>query len=151
MVAVRKMHAPKRVKAPLHRVLRTSLPCERWAAAHWWVEEYHEALESCGVAESQHERGHRLEALVTVLVVVRLLVTKLTARRRPAGGEAAESFGPEALALLEAKLGAVRRWLDQPKRVNRHCATGRMFGAQRRRPAWLADDLARLAALDVVV
>ena len=67
------------------------------------------------MAESQHERGHRLEALIIVLlVVVRLLATKLMARSCPEGGEAAESFGPKALALLEAKLGRSQGgWTNQ--------------------------------------
>jgi len=38
-------------------------------------------------------------------VGVRLLSTKLLARSRPESFEAAESFGPEMLALLERKLG----------------------------------------------
>ena len=38
-------------------------------------------------------------------VAVRLLSATLRARRRPESGEAAASFGPERLALLEKKLG----------------------------------------------
>lgn len=106
----------------------------------WWVEEYHEALESGGVAESQHERGHRLEALITVLVVVRLLATKLMARSRPEGGEAAESFGPEVLALLEAKLGRSQGgWTNQSVLVT----TARLGGCLARK----GDDLPQLVAL----
>jgi hypothetical protein len=116
-VEVCEVHAPQGVKEPLHWVLLTSRPCARWAAvqrvvgiytARWWIEDYHKALKSgAGVEESQLERGRRLEALIGVLAVVavRLLSTQLLARSQPEGLEAAESFGPEALALLEAKLG----------------------------------------------
>ena len=57
--------------------------------------------------ESQLERGYRLEALIAVLAVVavRLLSTKMLARSRPEGIEAAASFGPEMLAVLEKKFG----------------------------------------------
>ena len=76
--------------------------------ARWWIEEYHKALKSgTKVEESQLERGHRLEPLIAVLalVAVRLLSTKLLARSRPEGREAAASFGPQPLAMLAAKLG----------------------------------------------
>lgn len=125
-VEVREVHAPAGVKQPLHWVLLTSLDCAGWAAvqrvvglytARWWIEEYHKALKSGSrVEDSQLERGHRLEALIAVLAVVavRLLSTKLLARSRPEGGEAVESFGAEALALLEAKLGRPKRgWTNQ--------------------------------------
>ena len=57
--------------------------------------------------ESQLERADRLEPLIAVLAVVavRLLSTKLLARSRPGSFEAAASFGPEMVALLERKLG----------------------------------------------
>jgi len=53
------------------------------------------------------ERADRLEPLIAVLAVVavRLLSTKLLARSRPGSFEAAASFGPEMVALLERKLG----------------------------------------------
>lgn len=116
-VEVREVHAPEGVKEPLHWVLLTSLPCARWSqvqrvigryTARWWVEEYHKALKTgTRVEESQLERSYRLEPLIGILAVVavRLLSTKMLARSRPDSFEAAESFSPEMLALLEKKLG----------------------------------------------
>lgn len=116
-VEVSEVHAPSAVKEPLHWILLTSLPCTTWEqaqrvmgryTARWWVEEYHKALKSgAGVEDSQLERAERLECLIAILsvVAVRLLSAKFLARSRPAGVEAAQSFGPEMLALLEAKLG----------------------------------------------
>lgn len=117
VVAVSEVEAPEGVKQPLHWILLTSLPCATKAevqrvvgryTARWWIEEYHKALKSgVGVEESQLERGHRLESLIAVLAVVavRLLSTKMLARSRPESFEAAASFGPALLALLEKKLG----------------------------------------------
>jgi hypothetical protein len=116
-VEVREVHAPAGVKEPLHWLLLTSLPCATWAqaqrvmgyyTARWWIEEYHKALKTgTGVETSQLERADRLEPLIAVLgvVAVRLLSAKLLARSRPDSFEAAMSFGPTALALLEKKLG----------------------------------------------
>jgi len=125
-VEAREVGAPADVPTPLLWRLLTSRPCESLAAARrvvgiytarWWIEEYHKALKTgTGVETSQLERGHRLEALIAVLAVVavRLLSTKLLARSQPAGLEAVASFGSEALALLEAKLGAPRGgWTNQ--------------------------------------
>jgi hypothetical protein len=117
VVEVQEVDAPEGVKEPLHWVLLTSLPCRTLAearrivgryTARWWVEEYHKALKSgAGVEDSQLERGGRLEPLIGVLAVVavRLLNTKMLARSRPEGSEAKESFGPEALAILEKRFG----------------------------------------------
>jgi hypothetical protein len=117
VVEVREVEAPAGVKEPLHWVLLTSLPCATAAeaqrvvgryTARWWIEEYHKALKSgAGVEESQLEQADRLEPLIAVLAVValRLLATKLLARSRPEAYEAAASFGPEMLALLEKKIG----------------------------------------------
>lgn len=117
VVEVREVEAPAGVQQPLHWKLLTSLPCATPAqvqrvvgryAARWWIEEYHKALKSgAGVEESQLGRADRLESLIAVLAVVavRLLGAKLLARARPQTFEAAESFGPELLALLERKLG----------------------------------------------
>ena len=57
--------------------------------------------------DSQLERAYRLEVLVAVLAVVavRLLSAKLLARGRPESFEAARSFGPQMLDVLEKKLG----------------------------------------------
>jgi hypothetical protein len=65
----------------------------------------HALKTGAGVEESQLERGYRLEPLIAVLAVVavRLLSTKLLARSRPESFEAAGSFGPEMLAILEKK------------------------------------------------
>src|SRR4029077_21258399 len=107
-------------------VLLTSLPCRTLAearrivgryTARWGVEEYHKALKSgAGVEDSQLERGHRLEPLIAVLAVVavRLLNTKMLARSRPESFEAAKSFGPEMLKILEKKLGPPKGgWTNQ--------------------------------------
>jgi hypothetical protein len=117
VVEVREVDAPEGVKEPLHWILLTSLPCGTLAAlrrvvgyytARWRIEEYHKALKSgAGVEESQLERSYRLEPLIAILAVVavRLLSTKLLARARPESDEAAQSFGPEMLAILETKIG----------------------------------------------
>jgi len=148
-VEVREIHAPEGVQEPLHWILLTSLPCESWAAvqrvvgrytARWWIEEYHKALKTgTGVEESQLERGYRLEALIAVLAVVavRLLGTKLLARSRPEGVEAVESFGAEALAILEKKLGLPNGgWTNQSVLI----ATARLGGFLARKrdgmPGW---------------
>jgi hypothetical protein len=125
-VEVREVDAPAGVPEPLHWILLTSLPCASWAAvrrvvgryaARWWIEEYHKALKSgVGIEESQLERGYRLESLIAVLAVVavRLLATKFLARSRPEGLEAVESFSPEALAILEQKIGRPKKaWTNQ--------------------------------------
>ena len=77
-------------------------------AARWWIEEYHKALKSgAGAEQSKLERGYRLESLIAVLAVVavRLLATKFMARARPEGVEAVEDVDPQALVILETKLG----------------------------------------------
>jgi hypothetical protein len=117
VVEVKEVHAPEAVKEPLHWILLTSLPCGTLAqgrrvvgryTARWWVEEYHKALKSgAGVQDSQLEAAGRLEPLIAVLAVVavRLLNSKMLARSRPEGLEAKQSFGPEAVALLQKKFG----------------------------------------------
>lgn len=123
---VREVDAPEGVKEPLHWILLTSLPCTSWAAvqrvvgrytARWWIEEYHKALKSgAGAEESQLERGYRLEALIALLAViaVRLLATKFLARSRPESKEALQDFSPEALAILEQKIGRPKGgWTNQ--------------------------------------
>jgi Transposase DNA-binding len=148
-VEVFEVHTPEGVKEPLHWILLTSLPCQTWAqvqrvigryTARWWVEEYHKALKSgAGVEDSQLERAYRLEALIAVLsvVAVRLLSTKFLARSRPESFEAAESFGPEMLALLENKLGKPKGgWTN----ANVLLATARLGGFLARKrdglPGW---------------
>ena len=148
-VEVREVHAPEEVKEPLQWTLLTSLPCRTLAqtqrvvgryTARWWVEEYHKALKSgAGVEDSQLERGGRLEPLIAVLaiVAVRLLNTKMLARSRPEGTEAKESFGPEALAILEKRWGRPKGgWNNQNVLV----ATARLGGFLARKhdgmPGW---------------
>ena len=149
VVEVSEGPAPEGVKQSLPWILLTSLPCTTWAqaqqvvgryTARWWIEEYHKALKSgAGVEEGPWERGYRLESLVAVLAVVavRLLSTKMLARSRPESFEAAASFGPEMLALLEKKLGTPKGgW------TNRHViiATARLGGFLARKhdgmPGW---------------
>ena len=117
VVEVSEVSAPEGVSEPLHWKLLTSQPCATLAqvlrvvgryTARWWIEEYHKALKSgARVEASQLERADRLESLIAVLAVVavRLLGAKLLARARPETFEAAASFGPEMLALLEQKRG----------------------------------------------
>jgi hypothetical protein len=126
VVEVREVHAPEGVKEPLHWILLTSLPCATWAqaqrvvgyyTARWRIEEYHKALKSgAGVEQSQLERAARLEPLIAVLAVVavRLLNTKMLARSRPESFEAASSFGPQMLSVLEKKVGPPKGgWTNQ--------------------------------------
>ena len=146
---VREVPAPEGIKEPLYWLLLTSLPCRSLAGARrvvgrytarWWVEEYHKALKSgAGVQDSQLEQGGRLEPLIAVLAVVavRLLSTKMLARSRPEGLEAKESFGPEALALLEKKFGRPKSgWNNRNVLV----ATARLGGFLARKhdgmPGW---------------
>lgn len=148
-VEVYEVHAPEAVKEPLQWILLTSLPCANWVqaqriigryTARWWVEEYHKALKSgVGVEDSQLERAYRLEALIAVLsvVAVRLLSAKFLARSRPENCEVAHSFGPEMLALLEAKLGKPKGgWTN----ANVLIATARLGGFLARKhdgmPGW---------------
>jgi hypothetical protein len=149
VVEVREIDAPEGVKEPLHWILLTSLPCSTLAqvqrvvgyyTARWWIEEYHKALKSgAGVEDSQLERADRLEVLIGILAVValRLLSTKMLARSEPEGSQAAQSFGPEMLGLLETKLGKPQGgWTNQNVLV----ATARLGGFLARRhdgmPGW---------------
>jgi hypothetical protein len=146
---VREVHAPEGVREPLHWVLLTSLPCQSWAAARrgvgryaarWWIEEFHKALKTgAGVEDSQLESAERLEALIAVLcvVAVRLFATKLLARSCPDGVQVVESFGPQALAILEKKLGQPKGgWNNQSLLI----ATARLGGFLARKgdglPGW---------------
>ncbi len=116
VVEAREVNAPPGM-APLHWILLTSMPCQRWVeaqrivgryTARWWIEEYHKALKSgVGAEESQMEQAYRIETLVAVLaiVAVRLLNAKWLARTRGAEPVDAEVFGPQALKLLAARFG----------------------------------------------
>ncbi len=151
VVEVQEMHAPEGVKEPLHWILLTSLSCTTLSesrrivgryTARWWIEEYHKALKSgAGVEDSQLKRAGRLESLIAVLAVVavRLLNTKMLARSRPDGSEAKESFGPEALAILEKRFDRPKAkggWTNQ----NVLIATARLGGFLARKhdglPGW---------------
>ncbi len=149
VVEVRETPVPEGLKQPLHWILLTALPCTTPAqgqrvvgcyTARWWIEEYHKALKSgAGVEASQLERGDRLEPLIAVLAVVavRLLGAKLLARSRPESFDAAASFGPEMLAILEQKLGKPKSgWTNQ----NVIIATARLGGFLARKhdglPGW---------------
>ena len=149
VVEVREPPVPEGLKQPLHWILLTTLPCTSQAqvqrvvgcyTARWWIEEYHKALKSgAGVEASQLEQGDRLESLIAVLAVVavRLLGAKLLARSRPESFEAAASFGPEMLAILEQKLGKPKSgWTNQ----NVIIATARLGGFLARKhdgmPGW---------------
>jgi len=117
VVEVKEVDPPQGIRQPLHWRLLTTLPCRNLVqaqrvigryTARWWIEEYHKALKTgAGVQDSQLERGYRLESLIAVLAVVavRLFSTKLLARSRPESFEAAESFGPQVIQLLEHKFG----------------------------------------------
>jgi len=146
---VREVDAPAGVKEPLHWVLLSSLSCQTlsqarrvvgYYTARWWVEEYHKALKSgAGVEDSQLERGGRLRSLIGVLAVVavRLLNTKMLARSRPEGTEAPQSFGAEALAILDKRFGRPKGgWTNQSVLV----ATARLGGFLARKhdglPGW---------------
>jgi hypothetical protein len=148
-VEVREVHAPEGVQQPLRWVLLTSLCSERWSqvqrvigryTARWWVEEYHKALKTgTRVEESQLEQSYRLEPLIGILgvVAVRLLSTKLLARSRPDSFEAAQSFVPEMITILEKKLGLPRGgWTNR----NLLVATARLGGFLARKgdgmPGW---------------
>ena len=126
VIEVKEVKTPDGVSEPLHWILLTSLPCATLAdalravgyyTARWWIEEYHKALKTgAGVEKSQLEHGYRLESLIAVLalVAVRLLSTKMLARSRPESFEAATSFGPQILAILEQKLGKPQAgWTNQ--------------------------------------
>jgi hypothetical protein len=149
VIEVREVQVPTGVKEPLHWILLTSLACATYGqtqrvigryTARWWIEEYHKALKSgAGVEESQLEKAHRLEALIAVLAVVavRLLSAKMLARSRPDSFEAAASFGPQMLAVLEKKFGKPKGgWTNQ----NIMVATARLGGFLARKhdgmPGW---------------
>jgi hypothetical protein len=116
VVEVREVNAPTGTE-PLHWILLTSLPCDRWVqvqriigryTGRWWIEEYHKALKTgVGAEDSQLQQAYRIETLVAVLaiVAVRLLNAKLLARTRADEPADPELFGPEALELLSAQFG----------------------------------------------
>ena len=116
VVEAREVHAPAGIK-PIRWVLLTSWPCNTFRqvmrvvkaySRRWLIEEYHKALKTgAGIEQTQLSAADRIQALLGVLAVVavRLLNTKLLASTRPDEPVAAGEFGPEALAILEAKWG----------------------------------------------
>lgn len=163
VLEIKEIDAPSGIKEPLHWRLLTSLACQTLAqaqrvvrryTARWWTEEYHKALKSgAGVEDSQLEEGYRLEPLIAVLaaVAVRLLSTKLLARSRPEGSEAASGLRAGSGQIIGKQIWQTQRWLDQSKLFGGGSADGRFYWTQERWAAWLADYLARMAAthLDV--
>jgi Transposase DNA-binding/Transposase DDE domain len=150
VVEVTEVDVPEGVKEPLHWILLTSLPCATWAqaqrvvgyyTARWCIEEYHKALKSgAGVEDSQLRRGDRLQPLIAVLAVVavRLLSTKMLARSRPESCEAAASFGPEMIEILEKRFGKPKGgWTNR----NLLVTTARLGGFPARKsdgmPGWI--------------
>lgn len=149
IIQVEEVDPPQDVE-PIHWILLTSLPCERWLEARrvvaryarrWLVEEYHKALKSGAKVEaSQLESIDRLKPLIAVLAVVaiRLLNTKLLARAQPDQAVDADVFGPEAIRILSARFG-------EPKNGWTHAtlliAIARMGGFLARRgdgpPGWV--------------
>jgi Transposase DNA-binding/Transposase DDE domain len=149
VVEAREVGAPAG-QEPIHWVLLTSLPCQRFVEARriiaryarrWLVEEYHKALKSgAHVEASQLETRARVEALLGILAVVaiRLLQTKLLARSRPDDVINAETFGREAVEILSARFGTPKGgWTNATLLV----AIARMGGFLARKgdgsPGWL--------------
>jgi hypothetical protein len=141
---------PPAGEEPIHWVLLTSLPVDRFVAARrivaryaqrWVIEEYHKALKSgAQVEKSQLETAERLRALLAVLVVVavRLVNTRLLARTEPDQRVDVQSFGPEAVELLTARFGQPQGgWTQQSLLI----AIARLGGFLARRgdglPGWL--------------
>jgi len=149
VVEASEIQVPAGVKAPLHWILLTSLPCATGSEAQpvvgcyparWWIEEYHQALKSgTGVEQSQLAQADRLEPLIAVLAVVavRLLSTKRLARRRPESFEAAASFGAERLALLAQKQGPPKEGWTHRNLVRAVAHWGGFIGRkQEGEPGW---------------
>jgi IS4 transposase len=116
VVQAREINGPEG-EEPIHWVLFTSLPAERFVEARrivaryakrWVIEEFHKALKSgANVEKSELETARRLQALLGVLAVVavRLVNTKMLARAYPEHPVDPEAFGPEALQVLSARFG----------------------------------------------
>jgi len=149
VVEAREVDAPEGAKA-VHWVLLSSWPSGDFAAARrvvkaytrrWLVEEYHKALKSgARVEESQLMAAPRLEALTGILAVVavRLLNMKLLATARPDDAVEAEQLPPQALTILEKKVGRPKAgWTQQTLLV----AVARLGGFLARQrdgpPGWI--------------
>ena len=102
---------------PMRWVLLTSLPCHSFAEVRrivtrytrrWVIEEYHKALKTgAQIEQSQLATAQRVKAVLAIsaVVAVRLLNTKLLARRTPDAPVDPEQFGPEITAILTARFG----------------------------------------------
>jgi hypothetical protein len=149
MVEAREIDPPAG-EEPIHWVLFTSLPVERWVQARrivaryakrWVIEEFHKALKSgANVEKSELETAERLKSLLAVLVVVavRLLNLKMLARSRPEEPVDVPAFGPEAVEILSARFGKPRGgWTHETLLV----AVARLGGFLARRgdghPGWI--------------
>lgn len=135
---------------PIHWVLLTSLPVDRFVEARrivaryaqrWVIEEYHKALKTgAQVEKSELETAERLQALLAVLgvVAVRLLNTKMLARSQPDQAVDIKSFGPEPVEILTARFGQPKGgWTYETLLI----AIARMGGFLARRgdgnPGWI--------------
>lgn len=115
VVLVREVGGP--LDESIEWVLLTSLSCQSFEevrrivaryARRWIVEEYHKALKTgTQIESSQLESAHRLQGLLGILslVALRLLNTKLVARATPDVLVDEESFGVEAIKILNVKFG----------------------------------------------
>jgi hypothetical protein len=141
---------PPAGEEPIHWVLLTSLPVERFVEARrivaryakrWVIEEYHKALKTgAQVEKSALETAERIQALLAVLAVVavRLLNTKMLARSQPDQAVDRKSFGPEAVQILTARFGEPKGgWTHQSLLI----AIARLGGFLARRgdgqPGWI--------------
>jgi len=150
IVEVREVDAPAAVE-PLHWVLLTSWPIDDLSAVlrvvnaytrRWLIEEYHKALKTgAGVEESQLTSARSIGALIGILAVVavRLLNMKLLAAARPNDALETDKLGPEALTILEKKVGTPKEgWTNQSAIV----AVARLGGFLARKsdgnPGWIS-------------
>jgi hypothetical protein len=115
VVVAQEIGAPP--KKGLRWVLLTSLPCESFAQVRrivtrytrrWVIEEYHKALKSgAQIEQSQLATAKRVQAVLAIsaVVAIRLVNTKLLARRKTDCPVDPEQFGPEMIAILTARFG----------------------------------------------
>jgi len=149
VVEAREVNPPAGEK-PIHWVLFTSLPTDRFAEARrilaryakrWLIEEFHKALKSgANIEKSELETAERIKALlgVVAVVAVRLLNMKLLARSQPKELVDIQAFGAEPIAILTARFGQPKGgWTHQALLV----AVARLGGFLARRgdghPGWI--------------
>jgi hypothetical protein len=150
VVEAREVEPPPDVKEPLHWVLLTSWPAERFEQAlravktyarRELIEEYHKALKTgVGVEASELSTCQRLLSLLAILAVVavRLLDLKFQAVTAPDQPADPGCVPPQALAVLEKKCGRPRGgWTNATTLVS----IARLGGFPARkgdgRPGWL--------------